>query len=62
MYTHLYRITAPHFVAGLTVDGDYGGRIGDAAPIIGWSIGWKLDDFLSYCKRKNWTVEDLGEL
>jgi hypothetical protein len=56
---HWYRIVAPHFVAAITVTD---GFVDEAAPILGWSIGWHRDRFFEYCKARNWNVEMLGGL
>ena len=45
------RITAPHFVAGVSV-----GVL--AAPIIGYMRGWSEEKIREYCKRKGWQVEE----
>lgn len=47
----LVRVVAPHFVAGLVMDGD---TCTDAAPILRWAVG-KQRAFLSeYFRRKGW--------
>lgn len=53
----LWRITAPHFVAGITVAQD--GVIVDTAPILKWARGNSSYWFAEYCTRKGWKVERL---
>jgi hypothetical protein len=50
----LYRIEAPHFVAGVISQHEY---IRVAAPILGWAIGKSTAGLISYCRRKKWRVE-----
>lgn len=45
------RIVAPHFCAGLDLDGS---RATNAAPIISYMRGWTADKIASYCERKGW--------
>ena len=47
----LVRVVAPHFVAGLVVEGD---RCVDAAPILRWAIGRDRDGLRAYFARKGW--------
>lgn len=51
----LWRISAPHFVAGLTET--YDGVISGAAPILRWAINKRMAWFRRYCRQKNWTLE-----
>ncbi len=51
-----YRITAPHFCAGLTLGH---GRIEETAPILAYMRGWSIERVRDYCDRKGWTVEAL---
>lgn len=53
--TTLYRVVAPHFVAGFTVDER--GYIKEAAPILKWARGGRLPRVEAYAKRRGWTVE-----
>lgn len=53
-----YRVVAPHFVAGVTVD-DEASFIRIAPPILGWSIGKDWLWFRSYALRKGWRIEPL---
>lgn len=53
--TILYRVVAPHFVAGVIYDPKVG-RIIKAAPILAWSTRMSFRDFLSYARRKRWGV------
>lgn len=50
--TSLYRIVAPHFVCGIVVNG---GVATEAAPIIRYMIGWKVDRMREYCAGKRWS-------
>lgn len=50
-----YRITAPHFVAGVTVDFD-GQYIRTAPPILAWACGRDWLWFRDYAARKRWTI------
>ena len=51
----LWRVEAPHFVAGLEVAQD--GDITNCAPIIRWAGGWTFAAFHAYCGRKGWKME-----
>jgi hypothetical protein len=51
----LYRILAPHFVAGIVVAQD--GVIILTAPILKWAGNSAFAGFKSYCYRKGWKVE-----
>ena len=50
----LYRIEAPHFVAGFVSDL---GKCRVAAPIIRWMVGKSVKEIKVYCQRKNWKIE-----
>jgi hypothetical protein len=50
----LYRVVAPHFVAGIVADG---GRVVDAAPILAWSVGETREHLRDYFASKRWRVE-----
>jgi len=50
----LWRIMAPHFVAGVTVRD---GVIVRAAPILAWTRGKELRRLLNYASSKGWVVE-----
>ena len=52
-----YRIIAPHFCAGVVLDG---GKVARAAPILKYMQGWRLKDVFNYCSRKHWTIERVG--
>lgn len=54
----LYRITAPHFVAGIIVAQD--GVIIATAPILKWAGNWAFAGFQSYCARKRWKIEKVS--
>lgn len=47
------RIVAPHFVAGVLVEG---GRIVGAAPILRWAVHKRLSELAAYCRRKGWEM------
>lgn len=47
----LWRIVAPHFVAGLLVEDGY---VTEAAPILGWATGGQWSKVRSYLKRRGW--------
>jgi hypothetical protein len=51
----LYRIEAPHFVAGLLVDPR--GRVCEAAPILRWAMGKTIAEIQRYAARKGWHIE-----
>lgn len=53
----LIRIVAPYFVAGII----YNRRniVYDAAPILHYMVGWKVDKVVWYCGRKRWPVQDI---
>lgn len=53
----LYRITAPHYVAGIECYPD--GAIRRTAPILAWCKSRGLKASLAYFKRKNYGVEEL---
>lgn len=48
----LVRVVAPHFVAGLEVDGE--GRCILAAPILRWCEGKTRDELRAYFARRGW--------
>lgn len=54
-----YRIVAPHFVAGIIVDL---GRVIQAAPILGWSVGKEFSIVRDYCRDRGWEVQPIPEL
>lgn len=47
----LARVVAPHFVAGLLLDGD---RCVEAAPILRWEVGKDRAWLRAYFRRKGW--------
>jgi hypothetical protein len=49
-----YRISAPHFVAGIVASGDL---ILQAAPILSWAVGRDFGSVRDYCQRKGWQIE-----
>lgn len=50
-----WRITAPHFCAGLVIDTN--SICVEAAPILHWAVGRELRQLLPYFQRKGWTWE-----
>ena len=52
----LYRVEAPHFVAGLEVE-DF--VVTRAAPIVKYMRGWSLAKTLNYCQSKSWTLQQV---
>jgi hypothetical protein len=52
----LYRISAPHYVAGLIVQN---GIVKEAAPILGWCCFKEWSFCEKYFKKKNYTIEQL---
>jgi hypothetical protein len=57
-YDTLYRIEAPHMVAGLGVGID--GLVNWSAPILCYMVGWELERVLAYCAKKGWQLEPVG--
>ena len=55
----LFQVTAPHFCAGLVVDGD---RVVRAAPILRWTVGKNRAYLREYFTRKGWRVEFVTRL
>lgn len=51
------RIEAPHFVAGLIVNGDI---VRMAAPILHYMRLWNTARVEAYCAAKQWTCEAIG--
>jgi len=47
----LVRVVAPHFVAGLIMNGDL---CGQAAPILRWAVGKSRAELRAYFERKGW--------
>jgi hypothetical protein len=56
----LWSISAPHFCAGLIVGLD--GRVRQAAPILGWSVGKPWVEVARYFQRKGYEVESVESL
>ncbi len=52
----LYQVKAPHFTAGIEV---FDGMIIVAAPILKWTLGIRIDQFIDYCRRKKWVIVNL---
>ncbi len=55
----LWRVVAPHFVAGLVTDGDV---VVSAPPILAWAKGKTRAVLRRYFARKGWTVTRIEEL
>lgn len=49
------RIEAPHFIAGLIMDGD---KVIGGAPIVKYMIGWTRQKVEIYCAKKGWKAYD----
>jgi hypothetical protein len=56
----LYRVTAPHFVAGLIVAAN--GTILRAPPLMGWARDRPLAEVLAYCRNKKFEVMKVTEV
>ena len=52
----LWRITAPHFCAGIEL-GDWTLTVKRCAPILRYMQGWEGRTVLAYCEKKNWKLE-----
>lgn len=50
----LLRVVAPHFVAGVIVDGR--GRVIEAAPILRYALGWTGLELRTYAASKRWAA------
>lgn len=65
----LLRIEAPHFVAGIEIDGaigcyDYDYKpvtIHRCAPILKYMEGWTVSRIKYYCKKKGWSYQLLQQ-
>lgn len=57
-YETLYRIEAPHMVAGLGIGID--GFVNWSAPIVAFMIGWQLPKVTDYCRQKGWRLQEVG--
>lgn len=57
----VFQVQAPHFTAGGTWAEEVGGawRCQSSAPIIKYMTGWSMWAVQAYCKRKNWTYEEV---
>lgn len=53
----LFRIEAPHFVAGFEANG----AVERAAPIIRYMTGWRVSRVYQYCDQKGWFIERIKE-
>ena len=47
----LYRVVAPHFVAGVVFQA---GRVTRTAPILAWCMGWAPDRLERYLAKRQW--------
>ena len=52
-YGALYAVDAPHFYAGVIVNGP---TIIFAAPILRWAVGRRWSWFQGYARRKGWKI------
>ena len=52
---YLFRITAPHFCAGLVYN--TGTPLSRTAPILHYMYNWKAKDIEKYCRKKGWKME-----
>ena len=50
----LFRVTAPHFVAGVVLENN---TVVRAAPILKYMMGWSWRQVRHYCICKHWIVE-----
>lgn len=55
---HLYRVSAPNFVAGLCLDGK--NVVWETAPILHYMREKPFSWVIAYCRRKNWEVEHVS--
>jgi hypothetical protein len=55
--TQLYRIEAPHFVAGFCVDAK--GLVWEAAPVLTWMREKPITFITDYCKHKGWKLQNV---
>lgn len=57
----LYQVSAPHFTAGIEVDSE-SGTVVQAAPILKWMIGKKIDlKLLEYFQKKEWDIKEVKD-
>ena len=55
----IYRITAPHYCAGLEVTN---GRVGPwVAPILAWATGKEWEWCKAYFRRKGFKIEEVAK-
>lgn len=52
--TEHYIITSPYYVAMIDVKNEH---VIEAAPIVKWMVGKRLDYILHYCKNKGFRIE-----
>ena len=61
--SQLYRVVAPHFIAGIVFNPDGSAaradQSGGAAPILAWVVmrRWTLEQFETYCRKKGWEIK-----
>lgn len=55
----LFRVEAPHFVAGFVTESD---RVVLAAPILRWAVGKELDDCRAYFENKGWRLQRVRDM
>jgi hypothetical protein len=55
----LVRVLSSYFVAGIIVTD---GIIIESAPILHWTVSKSIAWFNTYCQRKNWKTEELGQI
>ena len=55
----LWRIEAPHFVAGTVTEGRL---VVTVAPILHYMEDWSITEMDNYCKKKGWTLTCLGSV
>lgn len=49
----LYRVQAPHFVAGFTTESC---KVVDSGPILKWTRGMYISKVFKFCKKKGWKL------
>lgn len=62
MAERLYRVTMPHFCAGLIARETEGAwRVDRAAPILWWSVGKPIPGLMVWANRKGGSVQLVSE-
>ena len=54
----MLRLTAPHFVAGVILNE---GLVTEAAPVVGYMLGWPFPRVRAYAISKRWNVEEMTD-